>query len=687
MATANASEYYVSADGDDSAEGSADAPFATLTRARDVVRDAKADGGIAAGDVTIWLCGGLYLLEESLSLDQRDSGALDNPVAFRAVEGEEVRIMGGRPLPAAAWRPVTTDRIRSRLAEQARDHVLQVDLTQFGVTHVDDPPLSFRGSAMPELFANGERMPVARWPNDSFVAMGEVIDRGSVTGDDSERGGTFVYQEERPSRWSVEDGIWLQGYWAWDWYEQSIKIAAIDTVTRRITLAGPHGYGIGADPEIVWADSPRRYFAFNLLEELDEPGEWYLDTRSLILYLWPREPLSSSDDTVLISLLEAPLISMESVSHVSVEGIVFETSRGSAIEMSGGSHNRVAGCTFRNLGKGAVEVSGGTDHLVVGCDIHDVGSFGIHLTGGERTTLTPGGHTALNNHIYRFGRLSRTYQGAVHLNGVGNRASHNLIHDAPHLAMEFIGNDHLIEYNHIHHVAQETGDVGALYTGRDWTARGNVIRYNFLHDLSGPGLIGSMGVYLDDCICGTEVFGNVIHKATYALHTGGGRDNVFRNNIVVESRHAVHIDARCVDPSLRENKPVYFERLEAMPYREPPWSDRYPELVNILDDDVGVPKRNVVVHNVSVACPEWLNKPDMEPYLALNRIEDNLDLATYEEAGFVNAEQLNLQLRDDSRVYVDVSGFEKIPFEEIGLYADEFRKQVPHRASSAPDGM
>jgi hypothetical protein len=106
IATANASEYYVSADGDDSAEGSADAPFATLTRARDVVRDAKADGGIAAGDVTIWLCGGLYLLEESLSLDQRDSGALDNPVAFRAVEGEEVRIMGGRPLPAAAWRPV-----------------------------------------------------------------------------------------------------------------------------------------------------------------------------------------------------------------------------------------------------------------------------------------------------------------------------------------------------------------------------------------------------------------------------------------------------------------------------------------------------------------------------------------------------------------------------------------------------
>lgn len=65
-----------------------------------------------------------------------------------------------------------------------------------------------------------------------------------------------------------------------------------------------------------------------------------------------------------------------------------------------------------------------------------------------------------------------------------------------------------------------------------------------------------------------------------------------------------------------------------------------------------------------------------QAYLPLNRIENNLDLATYEEAGFVDAEQLNLQLRDDSRVYVDVPGFEKIPFEENGLYADEFRKRV-----------
>ena len=112
---------------------------------------ARAGGRLASGGVTVWLRGGLYQLEESLTLEQQDSGTESNPVVFRAVEGEEGRFMGGLPLPAASWAPVTDDRIRERLVESARNCVLQFDLTQLGVSHVDEPPVSFRGSAMPEL--------------------------------------------------------------------------------------------------------------------------------------------------------------------------------------------------------------------------------------------------------------------------------------------------------------------------------------------------------------------------------------------------------------------------------------------------------------------------------------------------------------------------------------------------------
>ena len=83
------------------------------------------------------------------------------------------------------------------------------------------------------------------------------------------------------------------------------------------------------------------------------------------------------------------------------------------------------------------------------------------------------------------------------IGGFGQRASHNLIHDHPHCAILFTGNDHLIEFNEIHHIALETGDnAGAIYSGRDYTFRGNRIRYTFVHDTGGVGM-GRMGIYMD----------------------------------------------------------------------------------------------------------------------------------------------------------------------------------------------
>lgn len=673
---ANAIEFHVSPSGDDAGDGSAQQPFATPARARDALRHLKSAGPLPAAGATVWLHGGDYRLRQPFLLEEQDSGSPGAPVTWRGAPGERPRFLGGIELAPAAWDPVEDPEVLRRLPEEARNSVRRIDLGRLGVPAIPPAPDAFKGSALPELFAGGERMPLARWPNEGWATFTEVVDRGSRSGDEVPRGGAFRYEDERPARWAVEEGVWLQGYWCWDWYEESIRVAAIDTAARRITLAAPHPYGIGFDPGYPWNDAPRRYFAFNLLSELDRPGEWHLDPRAMVLYCWP--PAGFEEKEVILSLLEEPLVLLEDASHLSLEGIAFEAGRESGVAVTGGSGIRVAGCTFRNLGTDGVTVSGGVRHRVVSCDIHDVGASGIRLTGGDRRTLEPGGHEAVNNHIFRFARTRRTYAGAVHLYGVGNRAAHNLIHDAPHLAMEFTGNDHVIEFNRIHHVARETGDVGALYTGRDWTARGNLIRHNFIHDLSGPGVVGSMGVYLDDCISGATVFGNVIHKATFAMHTGGGRDNLFRNNILTASRHAFHIDARCAGVMEgHQLKAVFFERLEAVPYREPPWSERYPELAGILEDDPGFPKRNIVDRNVAVACQDWLHTPGMEPYLGLNRIEDNLVFEEFAEAGFVDADNLELQLREDSPVYERLPEFEPIPFERIGLFTDGFRRQLP----------
>jgi hypothetical protein len=337
--------------------------------------------------------------------------------------------------------------------------------------------------------------------------------------------------------------------------------------------------------------------------------------------------------------------------------------------VTGGSDNQIVGCTIRDVGGYAVKIEGGARNGVVGCDIYETGDGGIVLDGGDRQTLTAAGHYAENNHIHHYSRWDRMYQPALTLAGVGNRAAHNLIHDAPHEAIAFSGNDHVIEFNEIHHVCTEANDGGAIYSGRDWTWRGTVIRHNYLHDITGRNGEGCMGVYLDDMLCGTRVHGNVFYRVTEAAFIGGGRDNVIDNNIFVDCNPAVHVDARAMNWAAYHVDTTMKERLQAVPYRQPPWRDRYPGLAKILDDDPAAPKGNVVSRNICVR-GRWEEIED-EARPLIHCQANLLD----QDPLFVDAARTNFALENDSPAYK--LGFERIPVEKIGLYRDRRRASWP----------
>jgi hypothetical protein len=368
------------------------------------------------------------------------------------------------------------------------------------------------------------------------------------------------------------------------------------------------------------------------------------------------------------------LVALKDASHVILRGFVLEHCRGTAVTVSGGAQCQVAGCTLRNLGGTAVSVHGGTQHAVVGCDITETGDGGISLSGGDRKLLTPAGHVAENNHIHHYGRWNRMYRAAIHLGGVGQRAAHNLIHSAPHIGIQFSGNDHLIERNELHHVCEESNDAGAMYAGRDWTMRGTVIRHNFLHDIQGFEGRGCVGVYLDDMFCGTAIVGNVFHRVTMAAFIGGGRDCRVENNLFVDCVPSLHIDARALgwahdhaDDWVREGREK--GTLAGTAYNKPPYSDRYPGLANILEDEPAAPKGNLVIRNVSVG-GKWdgVDKRS-RPFVTFR---DNL---VDQDPRFVEPPPKGFELRPDSPAWK--LGFQRIPFERIGLYADERRASSP----------
>ena len=261
-----------------------------------------------------------------------------------------------------------------------------------------------------------------------------------------------------------EPDAWLYGYWFWDWADSYEKIERIDLARREISLAKPwSGYR-----------KNQRYHAVNLLAELDLPGEWYLDRGSRRVFLFPKVDPGLS--VVELSVAPFPLLDLDGASHLRFQGLLWESGAADGVRIAGGEDCRLQGCTIRKMAGTGVEVRGGRRHELRSSEIHTLGRGGVALAGGDRKTLSPGEHRVENCHIHHVSRIDHTYTPGVWVDGVGQVLRHNLIHHVASSAMRVEGNDHLVEFNEVHNVVEESGDAGAYYVGRDWTQRGNVLR-------------------------------------------------------------------------------------------------------------------------------------------------------------------------------------------------------------------
>jgi hypothetical protein len=684
-----ATTLYVAPSGNDTAGGTREAPFATLERARDEIRHMKKAGGLPQGGVTVEISGGVYELAKPLELTAEDSGTAEAPIVYRARKGETARVLGGKVV--TGFKPVTDPAVLEVfevLEPGARSKVLQADLKAQGITDYGSPV----GGGM-ELFFQAKPMWISRWPNEGFAKIAKMV--GEPEKSDRHmtyKVGKWVYEGDRPARWVKEKDPWVHGYWFHDWAEQRHPVKEIDPANRTLEVKPPyHNYGY---------QNGKWYYAYNLLSEIDAPGEWYLDRETGVLYFYPPAPTrdntapgaalqplpppwprltryrAMAEGDAIVSLLPK-LLTMQDVSFVTVRGLLMEAARGTAIEVSGGENDRIVGCTFRNLGGWAVRVAGGRNHGVVGCDVYETGEGGLALSGGDRKTLLPARHFAENNHIHDYARIQRVYRPGITLSGVGCRASHNLIHNAPHMGMGFGGNDHVIEFNEIHSVCYESNDAGAIYTGRDWTCRGNVIRHNYLHHINGFEGRGCVGVYLDDSFSSADIVGNIFYKVTRAAMIGGGRDNTIENNVFVDCVPAVHVDARGVGWANRYIVPgggwQMQEKLAALPYQQPPWT-KYPHLASILDDDPYLPKYNVVARNLFVG-GKWDGiQKEAKPLVTLkdNLFDDECGLARWAE-DYCGPVPFLLAPDSPAREV----GFQPIPWEQIGVYRDASRASWP----------
>ena len=653
--TVHAAEYHVAGSGSDGNAGSADAPFATIARAVDAASAAP-----AGEDATISIESGTYYVPSTIAVAGREGGV---PFVIRGEQDGETRLVGGVAVPADAFGVVADDVVLARMDEGARGHVLVADLRALpGVgemefasfpDHFEGPPV------VPELFVDDRRMTLARWPNEGWAEVAEIVESGPAPwrNHESDKIGVIKVAGDRPARWANAPGVWLGGYWCFDWAFDTIRVGSIDTATGDITLAVQHHYGIGGGNS-----GSRRFYAINLLEELDSPGEYYLDSAKGLLYFWPPDSLDGA--RIVVSTLSTPVIHVKDASGVTLRDLTVEGTAQIGIRVDGGESNAIVHCTVRNTGQAGIAIEGGTKHRVDSCDVYDTGTGGVLVSGGDRKTLTPSGFEVTNNYIHHISRRQRTHAYNIHMNGVGIHLAHNVLTDSPHQSIGLGGNDHIIEYNEIARSGQESDDCGAFYMGRNPSERGNVIRYNYWHDTGSARGHGSCAVYFDDGTSGQVVFGNVFYKAAGggfgAVFIHGGHDNVVENNIFIEcSRPWGH--APWTDTMWKEwvDGELWHTRLrQEVDITSELYTSRYPELAGFFEPE-GKPRVNKAIRNVVFRCgtgEKWTGNWDEK---------DNW--VTEEDPGFVDAAKQDFGLKEDAAVFDHVPGFERIPVEKIGL--------------------
>lgn len=682
---------FVSTKGNDRNEGSEAKPLRSIACALN-----KATG-MNVKQVEIILRGGRY--GQSQTLEINHPVWKDGSLTIRPYEGEQVSVAGGISLPVKEARKVTNKEILSRLSAPHREYIRELDLKKLGIPVADLRPSGFSRPSIPawtEVFVDGKPLRLSRWPNDSVLQIGKVYSTGDIPATNKYGLGNAVFEyvkTERPGRWKKAENMWIGGYFAHGYADDMIRVAGIDTARRTVTAAEPTHYGFMTGA--AW----RTWFALNLPEEIDLPGEYALDAEKGVIYFYPPAARMKS---VEVSVLETPLLAIENTANVTVRDITFECSRGMGVYMEGTENILLSGCTFRNLGNVAVcigrgdmpdeernvlmsaEVGGKNTSRMIGslqgrlysdilynrnggrnnglkdCHIYQVGAGGVNMGGGDRKTLTPAGNYVENCRIHDFNRIERSYRSAINMDGVGNRISNCELFDAPSMAILFHGNDHLIEYCDIHDVCSEVDDQGAIYFGRDPSERGHVVRYCYFHQFDARHRVTA--TYHDDGACDMSVYGNIYYKSgSMPVLIGGGHDNHYTNNIFIETPLAIHLDNRMQGWGRGMVAPdgIIAKRLKEVNHTEPPYSTAYPALVNYWNEKPDFPKRNTFSGNLFYKVKNVLSGQSQWGEFRNN-------WTTGEDPGFVDAANPLKGFKADAAIFQEIEGFPNLPFDKIG---------------------
>lgn len=648
---------YVSANGDDNAEGTLSDPIATLNEA--VKRISKISEGKRTLPVNLYFAEGEYRTL-GISFDEKLSGTMESPISFMA-KGN-VLFSGGVTLDTSKFKKVDGT-MAERLDAKQREYVYSYDLGADGITRDMLGDLESNGKSA-EVFCNDNRMTLARYPDEGFIKILSVFSE-TETGSDGGTVALFEEDNERAKRWLVEpDQIMLKGYVGVDWSMFTSPITSVNTDFHLIKIRDKSPYGLSKNGP---------FFLYNIYEELTTENEYYIDRENLMLYIYSENDIASKN--IVISVLGEPIVKANGADYITFEGITFAYTRYNGIELSDCNNWIFDKCTLKNIGNWGM-IFDGNDFLFENGEVYHTGFGGISVSGGDKENLIDANNLVTNTYVHDWSEIKLTHGAGVEICGCGNTVSHCELARSPYFAIYYDGVDETIEYNYIHDVVQQSNDAGAIYCGRSWTSYNDVIRYNIIENI-GNDNYSPIGIYWDDTLSGQTAYGNIINNVgNLGMLIGGGHDNTVDNNIFMNCKgYTIAVDSRGLswnDGWLDFSNPNglwadldHYRNLEA-------WKERFPELQRLQKgkrsdpDYVKNPSNNVIENNILIALPSTkfsgLQSCDIvQTAIDLGKVQNNYNV--YKPGFCINEKtyELRADVRDDFPTFID------IPINEIGL--------------------
>ena len=462
--------FFVSPDGSDKNSGSAGKPFKTLRYAIETA------SGIAAKDVTIALRKGVHYLDQTIKIEA--AGFLPASLQITAYNNEEVTISAGKQLR------------------------LQWKLWKNGIYMANVPA----GISFERMYVNDRLQPLARYPDYDSSAR---VFHGTAAD---------AIAPERVRTWRYPAGGYVHALHGHEWGGFHYRITGADS-EGNLQMEG--GWQNNRPDKM----HEKYRFTENIFEELDAPGEWWLDKRKSILYYYPLKGIDITKATIQVAqfknTIELKGTADRPLKHIQITGVRFAHNersfmdtkepllrsdwtiyRGGAVLLDGTENCKIADCVFEGIGGNAIMVSNYNRYdTITGCHIYNIGANAVCFIGdtkavrsplfsygdfvpydqldkapGPLTHNFPQNCIVTNNLFHNLGDIEKQATGVQIQVASEITVSYNSIYQTSRAGIN-IGDGcfggHILEFNDIFNTVMETGDHGSFNSwGRDrfWAA-------------------------------------------------------------------------------------------------------------------------------------------------------------------------------------------------------------------------